>query len=89
MLLGKIANMEINVFFVDIATKEANIIAWLLEKFATNVMERTTSKICVDPVRDQREKGQRGLVIENVCTDVIYIKLEIVIMMMTVQLRIS
>ena len=83
MLLRKIVNMEINVIIVDIATREANRIAQLLVKFEQNVVERTTSKLCVDPVRDQRlnhinqEKGQIGPVVEaeNVQIDVRYMKL--------------
>ena len=89
MLLGKIANMEINVIIVDIATREANIIVQLIEKFAVNVVERTTSKLCADPVRDQRlnqsishEKGQIGPV-ENVCTDAMCMKLWKTVMMTT------
>ena len=87
MLLGKIAKM-INVIIVDVSTREANRIVLLLVRLAINVVERTTSKLCVDPVRDQivsqKEKGQIG---PSASTDVMCMKL-MKIVMMTMALRI-
>ena len=44
MLLRKIANTEINVIIVDVATREAKRIAQLFGEFVINVVGRTTSE---------------------------------------------
>ena len=70
------------VIFVVKATREASRIAQLLVKLVTNVVERTTLKMCanlisLDPAKeDQTEIGhERPGPRENVPTDVIFMKL--------------
>ena len=73
----------VNVITVDVATREANRIALILEKLVINAVERTTSKLCVDAVRDQdlsqnvnqENIGQIGPAVKDVYTDVMYMRL--------------
>lgn len=74
----------INVITVDGATGGASRAVQHMEKLVTSAVERTTLKLCADPVRDQTVnmeiKGLAGPVID-VHIDVMCMKLMSVVMM--------